>query len=222
MCVGLFDGKMSNITNVLVKLCILMLLYECATCLVIPEELPTILSLIYSNIPPIKKGTDSRIGIGFRLGEHADFQMLFELGPQMETEPIGNTDTKRRRDAMLSAAVKGDLGPLAQAVAKYQLESKLRKELEKLDMMEKKLKLVTSENDNKKTTGNEWLTKWSKEMTKSTEDQASVEHISSEKNKSFVETQRIGRPPELNSNKSTISDLKKLYKSQSAIEEKEN
>lgn len=59
-------------------------------------------------------------------------------------------------------------------------------------------------------------------MTKSTEDQTSMEHISSEKNKSFVEIQRIGRPPELNSNKSTISDLKKLYKSQSAIEEKEN
>lgn len=55
---------------------------------------------------------------------------------------------------MLSAAVKGDLGPLAQAVAKYQLESKLRKELEKLDMMEKKLKLVTSENDNKKVNSN--------------------------------------------------------------------
>ncbi|XP_012350893.1 uncharacterized protein LOC105737441 isoform X2 [Apis florea] len=211
---------MSNMTSILVKLCILMLLYEYATCLVIPEELPTILSLIYSNIPPIKKGTDSRIGIGFRLGEHADFQMLFELGPQMETEPIGNTDTKRRRDAMLSAAVKGDLGPLAQAVAKYQLEHKLRKELEKLDMMEKKLKVVTSENNNKKTTGSEWLTKWSKEMTKSTEDQASVENISGEKNKSSIETQRIGQPPELNGD--TISDLKKLYKSQSAIEEKES
>lgn len=25
-------------------------------CLIIPEEVPTILSLIYSNIPPIKKG----------------------------------------------------------------------------------------------------------------------------------------------------------------------
>lgn len=55
---------------------------------------------------------------------------------------------------MLSAAVKGDLGPLAQAVAKYQLERKLWKELEKLDMMEKKLKVVTSENDNKKVNSN--------------------------------------------------------------------
>lgn len=55
---------------------------------------------------------------------------------------------------MLSAAVKGDLGPLAQAVAKYQLERKLRKELEKLDTMEKKLKVIASENDNKKVNSN--------------------------------------------------------------------
>lgn len=55
---------------------------------------------------------------------------------------------------MLSAAMKGDLGPLAQAVAKYQLERKLRKELEKLDTMEKKLKVVASENDNKKVNSN--------------------------------------------------------------------
>lgn len=57
-------------------------------------------------------------------------------------------------------------------------------------------------------------------MTKSTEDQASVENISGEKNKSSLETQRIGQSPELNGD--TISDLKKLYKSQSAIEEKES
>lgn len=59
-------------------------------------------------------------------------------------------------------------------------------------------------------------------MTKSTEDQASVENISGEKNKSSIETQRIRHLPELNGDKSTISDLKKLYKSQSAIEEKES
>lgn len=46
-------------------------------------------------------GTDSRIGVGFRLGEHADFQMLFELGPQTETEPIRNADSKRRRDVSI-------------------------------------------------------------------------------------------------------------------------
>lgn len=34
-------------------------------------------------------GTDSRIGFGYRLGEHADFQVVFELGPQTNTKPIG-------------------------------------------------------------------------------------------------------------------------------------
>lgn len=29
------------------------------------------------------------MGFGFRLGEHADFQILLELGPQKETRPIG-------------------------------------------------------------------------------------------------------------------------------------
>lgn len=43
-------------------------------------------------------GTDSRVGVGFRLGNHADFQVLLELGPQTETDPIGNADSKRRRD----------------------------------------------------------------------------------------------------------------------------
>lgn len=57
--------------------------------LIVPQELPSVLSLVYSNIPPIKKGTDSRFGFGFRLGEHADFQVLVELGPQKFTKPIG-------------------------------------------------------------------------------------------------------------------------------------
>uniref|UniRef100_A0A1B0FJS8 Citrate transporter-like domain-containing protein n=1 Tax=Glossina morsitans morsitans TaxID=37546 RepID=A0A1B0FJS8_GLOMM len=61
--------------------------------LIVPQELPSILSLIYSNIPPIKKGTDSRLGFGFRLGEHADFQILVELGPQKETRPLGDQDS---------------------------------------------------------------------------------------------------------------------------------
>lgn len=56
---------------------------------IVPQEIPSILSLVYSNIPPIKKGTDSRVGFGFRLGEHADFQVQFEIGPQKFTRPIG-------------------------------------------------------------------------------------------------------------------------------------
>lgn len=37
-------------------------------------------------------GTDSRLGFGFRLGEHADFQVMVELGPQKNTRPIGDQD----------------------------------------------------------------------------------------------------------------------------------
>jgi len=40
--------------------------------------------------------------VGFRLGEHADFQILIELGPQTETDPIGTSNnTKRRRDVRI-------------------------------------------------------------------------------------------------------------------------
>ncbi|KAJ0182877.1 hypothetical protein K1T71_000853 [Dendrolimus kikuchii] len=71
--------------------------------LIIPEELPSLLSVAYSNIPPIKKGTDSRVGFGFAFGNHADFQVLFELGPQTNTMnltgqpfPSGNANSKRQ------------------------------------------------------------------------------------------------------------------------------
>ncbi|CAK9815288.1 hypothetical protein ANTQUA_LOCUS8369 [Anthophora quadrimaculata] len=210
---------MSSTKDVLVNLCILLFLYEHATCLIIPEDLPTILSLIYSNIPPIKKGTDSRIGVGFRLGEHADFQVLFEIGPQTETDPIGNADSKRRRDAMFNAAMRGELGPLAQAVAKYQMERKLQRELERLKKVEEKLNAVASPgNDDKKTAASEWLTKWGKEMVRSSEDQPSLEDISSEKSVSTSmknhSVQRIGRPPVSIGKKPTVSDLKKLYEPQ--------
>jgi len=43
-------------------------------------------------------GTDSRVGVGFRLGDHADFQVLLELGPQLNTQPLGPAgDNKTRR-----------------------------------------------------------------------------------------------------------------------------
>lgn len=56
---------------------------------IVPKEIPELLGSIYSVIPPIKKGTDSRFGFGFRLGEHADFQTIIELGPQMYTKKLG-------------------------------------------------------------------------------------------------------------------------------------
>jgi len=79
----------------------LVLLINYVNSFIVPQEVPSLLSLVYSNIPPIKKGTDSRVGFGYRLGEHADFQVVFELGPQTNTKPIGSaasddSDTSKR------------------------------------------------------------------------------------------------------------------------------
>lgn len=43
----------------------------------------------------LSTGTDSRIGFGYRLGEHADIQVQFEIGPQKETKTIGTASNKR-------------------------------------------------------------------------------------------------------------------------------
>lgn len=43
-------------------------------------------------------GTDSRVGFGYRLGDHADFQVQFELGPQKETKPIGTGSSNSKRN----------------------------------------------------------------------------------------------------------------------------
>ncbi|XP_015171390.1 PREDICTED: uncharacterized protein LOC107063803 isoform X2 [Polistes dominula] len=187
-----------------------------ATSLIIPEELPTILSLIYSNIPPIKKGTDSRLGIGFRLGEHADFQVLLELGPQTDTDPIGTKDSKRRRDAMYMAAMKGELGPLAQAIAKYQTERKIHEELEKLKKVEEKTRIAEKE-DTKNDTSSDWLMKWSKEMSKSSTSEVPLKRISTEKmslNTSGSSSLSHQKTQSTTANKEKLEELKKLYKSQ--------
>ncbi|XP_044260668.1 uncharacterized protein LOC123008739 [Tribolium madens] len=69
--------------------------------LIVPDEIPTILSVIYSNIPVLKKGTDSRLGWGFRLGDRADFQILVELGPQTYTQPLANQgDSSNKRNTL--------------------------------------------------------------------------------------------------------------------------
>ncbi|XP_068082694.1 uncharacterized protein [Anabrus simplex] len=85
---------------VLVRGCCAALLVTYVGALIIPQELPTILRVVYSRIPPFLKGTDSRLGWGFRFGPHADFQILLELGPQIYTQRLGPdaTDSKRRRE----------------------------------------------------------------------------------------------------------------------------
>jgi hypothetical protein len=46
------------------------------------------------------------VGVGFRLGDHADFQVLLELGPQLNTQPLGPAgDTKTRRQVQRPAHV---------------------------------------------------------------------------------------------------------------------
>lgn len=64
-------------------------------------------------------GTDSRIGFGYRFGDHADFQVQFEIGPQKETQPIGTaaSQSKKRNikpadEFQLERAVRKDKVPL--------------------------------------------------------------------------------------------------------------
>ncbi|XP_016954902.1 uncharacterized protein LOC108027829 [Drosophila biarmipes] len=116
-----------------------------ASAFIVPRELPSILSIVYSNIPPIKKGTDSRLGFGFRLGEHADFQVMVELGPQKETRPIGEpNDDQSFNKRQVS---QGDQKALARQLYRQQVQ----KEAERL---------MTSTERN----GASWLEAWSNGM----------------------------------------------------------
>ncbi|XP_020295041.1 uncharacterized protein LOC109860395, partial [Pseudomyrmex gracilis] len=183
--------------------------------LIIPEELPTLLSLIYSNIPPIKKGTDSRLGVGFRLGEHADFQILIELGPQTETESLSaSNDAKRRRDT-ITAAMRGELGPLTQAIAKYQIQQAIKKEVEKYRIMQEKLKKVQMEEkkqpENQHNTSSNWLTEWRKEMSYPSQYDVSLNLAQND----TIQQQRIERPlVQSNVQKNKFEELAELYRSQ--------
>ena len=60
------------------------------------------------------------LGFGYRFGEHADFQVQWELGPQKETQPIGDKSTQSKRNIRPSD--------------EYQLLKTIRKE-EKVWMM---------------------------------------------------------------------------------------
>ncbi|XP_053622015.1 uncharacterized protein LOC128681829 [Plodia interpunctella] len=95
------------------RLCVFLFLFSLGATgrprsVIIPEELPSLLSVAYSNIPPIKKGTDSRLGFGYAFGNHADFQVVLELGPQTNTQNLTGTgfvaasNAKRQAPAPLS------------------------------------------------------------------------------------------------------------------------
>ncbi|XP_018566804.1 uncharacterized protein LOC108907551 [Anoplophora glabripennis] len=129
--------------------------------LIIPDELPSILSVIYSNIPTIKKGTDSRIGWGFRLGNRADFQVLVELGPQTNTQPLANQgDGNRKRNALNNLA--NTLYAQRQKDKRIKEEEEKRiKEQENLTTNDESEETIPSDND-----GAKWLKSWSKSVNK--------------------------------------------------------
>ncbi|KPJ17336.1 hypothetical protein RR48_08522, partial [Papilio machaon] len=52
-----------------------------------PEDVSAGLTVIYGFAPRLKLGNDHRVGFGFRFGNHADFQILYEFGPQTITTP---------------------------------------------------------------------------------------------------------------------------------------
>ncbi|XP_063392272.1 uncharacterized protein LOC134677774 [Cydia fagiglandana] len=56
--------------------------------LIVPEDVPMALIGIYGFSPPLRVGKDHRVGFGFKFGSHADFQVMYEFGPQMRTKPL--------------------------------------------------------------------------------------------------------------------------------------
>jgi hypothetical protein len=55
---------------------------------------------------------------GYRFGDHADFQVQFELGPQKETQAIGDKASQSKRNV--------------RPADEFQLEKALRKEEQKV------------------------------------------------------------------------------------------
>ncbi|XP_041970654.1 uncharacterized protein LOC121727042 [Aricia agestis] len=56
-----------------------------------PEDVAQAFTTIYGFAPRILKGNDHRVGFGFRFGNHADLQVLYEFGPQTNTRPLQAT-----------------------------------------------------------------------------------------------------------------------------------
>ncbi|KAK3920256.1 Formin-like protein [Frankliniella fusca] len=54
--------------------------------------------------------SDSRVGFGYRFGPFADFQVLLELGPQSETQPIGGQTTPSSKRQVVPDALDEDPG----------------------------------------------------------------------------------------------------------------
>ncbi|XP_053621905.1 uncharacterized protein LOC128681769 isoform X1 [Plodia interpunctella] len=74
--------------------------------LVIPEDVPAGFAAIYGFSPRLMIGKDHRFGFGFRFGNHADFQVMYELGPQTITRPLQPVAYKTRSAAYRQSEVK--------------------------------------------------------------------------------------------------------------------
>lgn len=100
-------------------------------------------------------GTDSRLGWGFRLGDRADFQVLLELGPQTNTQPLanqGDSNTNNKRNTLENLA--NTLYAQRQKEKKEKLQlQQLKEQLQNQDEVKQQ--------DNEAST---WLKTWSKDM----------------------------------------------------------
>ncbi|CAH0713018.1 unnamed protein product, partial [Brenthis ino] len=65
---------------------------------VVPEDVAMGFTAYYGFAPRIVKGNDHRVGFGFRFGNHADFQILYEFGPQITTKPLESKRLPRQRE----------------------------------------------------------------------------------------------------------------------------
>lgn len=151
-------------------------------------------------------GTDSRLGFGFRLGNHADFQVLLELGPQKNTRPIGedadseNSFNKRQvskahRAHLLRKQAQEAFGQLASSTMSTTIER----------------------------TANSWLESWSNAMNTNMKDNnnAASAGIAASKKKSAPKfAQNTAKkqqelenftPPAVNSAEQSMMQLQMLY-----------
>ncbi|XP_030754992.1 uncharacterized protein LOC115881590 [Sitophilus oryzae] len=134
--------------------CYVLLNFSGSDSFIIPDELPSILSVIYSNIPTFKKGTDSRIGWGFRLGDRADFQVMVELGPQLNTQPLANQGGS-------STNKRSSLNNLANTLYAQRQQEKKENQVRKQEE-EKKQQNTDAEN---------WINTWSKKVSSQEENE---------------------------------------------------
>ncbi|XP_059056705.1 uncharacterized protein LOC131850486 [Achroia grisella] len=78
---------------------VMIFIFECllteSIILVVPEDVPAGFATIFGFSPRLKFGNDQRAGFGFRFGNHADFQLMYEFGPQLLTKPLPKTSRIR-------------------------------------------------------------------------------------------------------------------------------